>query len=99
MISHYDRRLGMSDACIERFKGLVDCGSPPNPALLRDVTRICEEVARDEYKIHSICPVYVMTYYLHITHGGQHAASQLGQQSAERHALYHSAGIQQRGRA
>jgi len=26
MISHYDRRLGMSDATIEPFKGLVDCG-------------------------------------------------------------------------
>jgi hypothetical protein len=23
---------------IEPFKGLVDCGPPPNPALLRDVT-------------------------------------------------------------
>ena len=28
MISHYDRRLGMSDARIESFKGLVDCGPP-----------------------------------------------------------------------
>ena len=26
MISHYDRRLGMSDATIEPFKGIVDCG-------------------------------------------------------------------------
>ena len=24
MISHYDRRLGMSDATIERFEGMVD---------------------------------------------------------------------------
>jgi hypothetical protein len=29
MISHFDRRLGMSEACIEPFKGLVDGGSPP----------------------------------------------------------------------
>jgi hypothetical protein len=47
MISHYDRRLGMSDALIEPFKGLVDCGPPPDPALLRDVTRICEQVAKE----------------------------------------------------
>jgi hypothetical protein len=37
MASHYDRRLGMSDGQIEPFKGLVDCGPPPNPGLLRDV--------------------------------------------------------------
>jgi hypothetical protein len=47
MISHYDRRLGMSDARIEPFKGLVDCGPPPDPALLRDVARICEQVAKE----------------------------------------------------
>ena len=29
MISHYDRRLGMSDARIEPFKGMVDCGERP----------------------------------------------------------------------
>jgi hypothetical protein len=27
MISHYNRRLGMSDARIESFNGLVDCRS------------------------------------------------------------------------
>lgn len=47
MIDHYDRRLGLSDARIEPFQGLVDCGAPPDPALLRDVTRICEHVARE----------------------------------------------------
>ena len=47
MIDHYDRRLGMSDARIEPFKGLVDCGSPPDRALLRDIKRICEEVAKE----------------------------------------------------
>jgi hypothetical protein len=25
MINHYDRRLGMSDATIEPFRGMVDC--------------------------------------------------------------------------
>ena len=44
MISHFDRRLGMSDARIELFKGMVDCGPPPDPARLRDIERICESV-------------------------------------------------------
>jgi hypothetical protein len=48
MISHCDRRLGMSDATIEPFKGMVDCGGPPSdPAQLRDITRICEEVLKE----------------------------------------------------
>jgi hypothetical protein len=48
MIDHFDRRLGMSDAVIEPFKGLVDCGGPPsNPAQLRDIERICAEVAKE----------------------------------------------------
>jgi hypothetical protein len=46
MIDHYDRRLGMSDARIEPFKGMVNCGPPPDPALVRDIERICEEVAK-----------------------------------------------------
>ena len=33
LIDDYDRRLGMSDARIELFKGMVDCGPPPDPAL------------------------------------------------------------------
>ena len=47
MIDHYDRRLGMSDARIEPFKGMVDCGRPPDPALVRDIARICAEVAKE----------------------------------------------------
>jgi len=48
MISHYDRRLGMSDARIEPFKGMVDCGGPPSdPAQLRDIERICEQAAKE----------------------------------------------------
>jgi hypothetical protein len=47
MIDHFDRRLGLSDARIEPFKGLVDRGSPPSPALLRDVERICKEVEQE----------------------------------------------------
>jgi hypothetical protein len=46
MISHYDRRLGMSDARIEPFKGMVDCGPPPDPAMVRNIARICEQVAK-----------------------------------------------------
>ena len=37
MIDYYDRRLGLSDAGIEPFTGLVDYGAPPDPALLRDL--------------------------------------------------------------
>ena len=44
MISHFDGRLGMSDATIEPFRGLVDCGGPPSdPARLRDIERISEQ--------------------------------------------------------
>jgi len=46
MISHFDRRLGMSDATIEPFKGLVDCGPPPDPARVRDIERICEQAKK-----------------------------------------------------
>jgi hypothetical protein len=46
MIDHIDRRLGLSDARIEPFEGLVDCGAPPDPALLADIRRICEEVGK-----------------------------------------------------
>ena len=42
MIDHYDRRLGLSDARIEPFKGMVDCGPPPDPALVRYIERICK---------------------------------------------------------
>lgn len=44
MIDHYDRRLGMSEGRIEAFKGIVDCGPPPDPARLRDIQRICASV-------------------------------------------------------
>jgi hypothetical protein len=47
MIDHYDRRLGMSDARIEPFKGMVNCGPRPDPALVQDIEQICEEVARE----------------------------------------------------
>ena len=48
MISHYDRRLGMSDARIEPFEGMVDCGGPPSDSVqLRDIARICEQVAKE----------------------------------------------------
>jgi hypothetical protein len=43
MVDHYDRHLGMSDARIEPFKGMVDCGPPSDPARLRDIARICEQ--------------------------------------------------------
>jgi hypothetical protein len=51
MIDHYDRRLGMSDARIESFKGMVDCGPPPDPALVRDIARICETIEQEKDKL------------------------------------------------
>ena len=48
MIDHYDRQLGLSDARIEPFKGLVDCGAPVDPALLKDIERICESVKQSQ---------------------------------------------------
>ena len=48
MVSHYDRQLGMSDARIEPFKGMVSCGGiPPGPAMLREIERICEQVRKE----------------------------------------------------
>jgi hypothetical protein len=44
MISHYDRRLGLSDGRIEPFKGLVNCFADPPARLLKDVERICRSV-------------------------------------------------------
>ena len=44
---HFDRRLGMSDATIEPFKGMVDCGPPPDPARVREIQRICEQAAKE----------------------------------------------------
>jgi hypothetical protein len=37
MASHYDRRLGISDARIEPFKGMVNCFAEPAGSLLKDV--------------------------------------------------------------
>ena len=42
MVEHYDRDLGLSDARILPFNGMVDCGPPPDPARLRDIERICD---------------------------------------------------------
>jgi hypothetical protein len=47
MIDHYDRLLGMSDARIEPFKDLVNCGPSPDPALVRDIARSCSQVAQE----------------------------------------------------
>jgi hypothetical protein len=43
MINHYDGRLGMSDARIETFNGMVDCGPGG-----RDMARTCEHVAKEK---------------------------------------------------
>lgn len=47
MVSHYDRRLRMSDARIEPFKGIVGCFADPPVSLLKDIERICRDVAQE----------------------------------------------------
>ena len=54
MISHYDRRLGMSDATIEAFRSMVNCGDPPDPTRLRDIQRICEQAAKERTNLSSL---------------------------------------------
>lgn len=46
MISHYDRRFGMSDASITPFKGMADCGPPPDLSRLREIARIYEQARK-----------------------------------------------------
>ena len=46
-IVHNDRRLVTSDGLIEPFKGLVDCGLLPDPAMVRVISRICKQVAEE----------------------------------------------------
>jgi hypothetical protein len=41
MISHYDRRLGLSDARIYPFKGMVDSSFDPPESRLKEIERIC----------------------------------------------------------
>ncbi len=48
MISHYDRRLGMSDARIEPFRGMVDCAPPSDPAKLREIAQICGQPMKED---------------------------------------------------
>jgi hypothetical protein len=45
IIEHHYRGLGMSDAEIRPFKGMVDCYRPGPPERLRDIERICREIA------------------------------------------------------
>lgn len=69
MVDHFDRLLGMSDAVIRPFKGMVDCGSTKSdPALLRDIQRICEEMAKeraDRLKSDLDAPLHHIAMHLH----------------------------------
>jgi len=60
----------MSVARIETFKRLVGCSPPPDFALLRDVTRICEQMskesAQDEGKL-----FYALTHVLLLLYSKQ----------------------------
>ena len=46
IIEHDYRGLGMSDALIRPFTGMVDCYRAGPPELVMDVERICREVTR-----------------------------------------------------
>jgi hypothetical protein len=41
MVSHYDRRLGMSDAKIYPFKGMIDSTADAPESRLKEIERIC----------------------------------------------------------
>ena len=44
MVGHYERQVGISDAEIHSFKGMVDDWGPPsNPVQLWDIQRMCDE--------------------------------------------------------
>jgi len=47
MIDHYDRKLGMADAKIHPFHGMLDFGPPPDPIRLRETQRVIAEVAEE----------------------------------------------------
>jgi hypothetical protein len=44
MIDHFDRKLGMADAKIHPFKGMLDFGPPPDPVRVRETQRVVAEV-------------------------------------------------------
>ena len=50
MIDHYDRKLGMADAKIHPFKGMLDFGPPPDPIRLRETQRVIDEVVRERQR-------------------------------------------------
>ena len=50
MIDHFDRKLGMADAKIHPFKGMLDFGPPPDPARLRETKRVIDEVVKERQR-------------------------------------------------
>jgi hypothetical protein len=47
MSDHYERKLGMADAKIHPFKGMLDFGPPPDPVRLHETQRVIAEVAEE----------------------------------------------------
>ena len=47
MIDHFDRKLGMADAEIHPFKGMLDFGPPSDPSRLRETQRVIAEAAEE----------------------------------------------------
>jgi hypothetical protein len=50
MTDHYERKLGMADAKIGPFKGMLDFGPPPDPVRLREIQRVIAEVVRERQR-------------------------------------------------
>jgi hypothetical protein len=50
MTDHYERKLGMADAKIHPFKGMLDFGLPPDPVRLRETQRVIDEVIRERQR-------------------------------------------------
>jgi len=50
MTDHFDRKLGMADARIYPFEGMLDFGPPPDSARLRETQRVIDEVVRERQR-------------------------------------------------
>ena len=100
----------MSDARIEPFKGVVECGPPPDPALLRDIQRICEQVAKREkgndfahhsahwHSFHNSCHHYALSIVVPLPSGQSCVTKDQTWEKNKRLTLYELVYLQQSGR-
>jgi len=45
MTDQFDRKLGLADAEVHPFEGILDFGPPPDPIRLRETQRVIAEMA------------------------------------------------------